>query len=277
MSNGITILGISIHFYGIIIMLGAIAAAVLSARQAKKHGQDPDAIWDMLPWLLVAGIIGARLWHVFTPPASSLINGQNPYFIHPLDALMIWRGGLGIPGAVMGGALALYIYARVKKMSFATWVDIIAPGLALAQAIGRWGNFVNQEVYGLPTSLPWKIYIDPAHRLPGYENVAYYHPTFFYEFLWNLLNMGVLLWLYNKHSDRLKPGDVFLTYLIIYPIGRFMLEFIRIDYSPVFGININQWLMAALAVGSAIALIVRHRKGAKPTQPETPEAPSASE
>ena len=277
MSNGFNIFGITIHFYGIIIMLGAIAAAFMAAWLAKKHGENPDNIWDMLPWILIAGIIGARLWHIFTPPASSLINGQNPYFIHPLDALYIWRGGLGIPGAVMGGALALFIYARAKKLSFLTWTDIIAPGLALAQAIGRWGNFVNQEVYGLPSKLPWAIYIDPAHRLPGYENVAYYQPTFFYEFIWNLLNMGLLLWLFNKHSDKLKPGDIFLTYLIVYPVGRFLLEFIRIDYSPVFGININQWLMAVIAVSASIAMIIRHRKGAKPAKGDAPAAPSATE
>jgi phosphatidylglycerol:prolipoprotein diacylglycerol transferase len=271
MPTGFTIFGLTIHYYGVIIMFGAVAAAFMSAWLAKKHGQDPDTIWDMLPWLLVAGIIGARLWHVFTPPASMLIDGRNPYFIHPLDALLIWRGGLGIPGAVMGGALALYIYSRVKKISFAMWVDIIAPGLALAQGIGRWGNFVNQEVYGLPSNLPWAIYIDPAHRLPGFQNVAYYHPTFLYEFLWNLLNMGVLLWLGKKFSAKLKSGDIFLVYLIIYPVGRFLLEFIRIEYSPIAGLNINQTLMAVIAICAALVLFLRHRKGSKQADIVNPE------
>ena len=171
----------------------------------------------------------------------------------------------------MGGALALYFYSRAKKISFTTWVDIIAPGLALAQGIGRWGNFVNQEVYGLPSNLPWAIYIDPAHRLPGFQNVAYYHPTFLYEFLWDLLNMGVLLWLGKKFSAKLKSGDIFLIYLIIYPVGRFFLEFIRIEYSPIAGININQTLMAVIAICAALVLFLRHRKSSKPAEIVSPE------
>lgn len=211
MSTGFTIFGLTVHYYGVIIMAGAVLAAFLAVREAKLRKEDGEVIWDALPWVLVAGIIGARLWHILTPPASMLIDGKNPYLIHPLDALKIWNGGLGIPGAVMAGALALYIYCRVKKISFLTWVDIIAPGLALAQAIGRWGNFVNQEVYGLPTNLPWKIYIDAAHRLPGFEAVSYYHPTFLYESIWNLLNMGLLLLLAHRFSQKLKAGDIFLV------------------------------------------------------------------
>jgi phosphatidylglycerol---prolipoprotein diacylglyceryl transferase len=258
MSNGFTVFGLTIHYYGIIIMIGAVLAAFLAAKEAKRKKMDEETIWDMMPWLLVAGIIGARLWHVFTPPASSLINGVNPYFIHPLDALKIWNGGLGIPGAVMGGALALYVYCRVKKISFACWVDAIAPGLALAQAVGRWGNFVNQELYGLPSNLPWAIYIDPAHRLPGFENVATYQPTFLYESIWNLLNMALLLILARKLAKKLRKGDIFLIYMLFYSVGRFVLEFIRIDYSPIAGININQTLMVVIFFASLIGLVLRH-------------------
>lgn len=258
MSDGFLIFGLKVHYYGVIIMFGAVLAAFLAVREAKRRNLDGEVVWDMLPWLLIAGIIGARLWHIFTPPASMLIDGRNPYLIHPLDALKIWNGGLGIPGAVMGGALALYIYCRVKKTSFLTWLDIIAPGLALAQGIGRWGNFVNQEVYGLPSNLPWAIYIDPAHRLPGYQNVAYYQPTFLYESLWNLLNMTLLLVLGRKFAEKLRDGDLFLIYLLFYSFGRFLLEFIRVDYSPVAGLNINQTLMAVVFVGSGVGLIVRH-------------------
>jgi phosphatidylglycerol:prolipoprotein diacylglycerol transferase len=137
-------------------------------------------------------------------------------------------------------------------------VDIIAPGLALAQAVGRWGNFVNQELYGLPTNLPWKIFIDAAHRLPGYENVAYYQPTFLYESIWNLLNMGLLLFLGHKHADKLKQGDLFLIYMAFYAFGRFILEFIRIDYSPIAGVNVNQTLMAVIFVCSTVGLLLKH-------------------
>jgi phosphatidylglycerol:prolipoprotein diacylglycerol transferase len=261
MSDGFMIFSLKVHYYGIIIMVGALLAAFLAAREAKRRNFDTEMIWDMLPWLLIAGIIGARIWHIFTPPASMLISGTNPYLIHPLDAFKIWNGGLGIPGAVMGGSLALYIYCRVKKTNFLAWIDIIAPGLALAQAIGRWGNFVNQEVYGLPskfTTFPLAIYIDPAHRLVGYENYAYYYPTFFYESVWSLLNMGLLLFLSHKFAEKLKTGDIFLIYLVFYSFGRFLLEFVRVDYSPIAGLNINQTLMAVVFVAAGIGLIVRH-------------------
>lgn len=262
-----------IHFYGLIIMLGVVVAALLSYQRAKKYGQDPEKVWDLLTWVLVFGIIGARLWHILTPPPSLVASGITAYYYltHPLDAIAIWRGGLGILGAVIGGAVGLFIFTRRNKLNFGTWVDIIAPGLALAQAIGRWGNFVNQELYGAPTNLPWKIFIDPQHRVPGFENVAYYHPLFLYESLWNLMNAGVLLWIARRFSDRLKAGDVFLVYMITYPVGRFLLEFLRLDASTVGGININQWIMAAIAVFAAIALVVRHsmRRGSPQEEPPT--------
>lgn len=194
------------------------------------------------------------------------------YLTHPLLMIDIRNGGLGIPGAVIGGILAMWIYTRRKKLSLVTWLDITAPGLALAQAIGRWGNFFNQELYGAPTNLPWKIYIDPAHRLPGFENVSYYHPLFLYECLWNLANMAVLLWLGRRFADRLKPGDVFLGYLVIYPIGRFLLDFLRLDASRVAGINANQTLSAIVAILAACVLIWRHRPSPskKPTNENVP-------
>jgi phosphatidylglycerol---prolipoprotein diacylglyceryl transferase len=265
-----------IHFYGIIIMLGVVVAALLSYQRAKKYGQDPEKLWDLLTWVLVFGIIGARLWHILTPSPSLVANGITTYYYltHPLDAIAIWRGGLGILGAVIGGAVALFIFTRRNKLNFGTWVDIIAPGLALAQAIGRWGNFVNQELYGAPTNLPWKLYIDPPFRVPGFENVAYYHPLFLYESLWNLMNAGVLLWIGKRLADRLKTGDIFLVYMIIYPVGRFLLEFLRLDASTVGGININQWIMAAIAVIAVIALVVRHSMRRGSPQEEHPTIPA---
>jgi len=266
--DGVVIFGLKIYFYALVIITGAILAAVVASREAKRRGVDPDMIWDMLPWLLIAGIVGARIWHVFTPSESILIDGKNPYLIHPLQVFNIRNGGLGIPGAVIGGAIALYVYVKKKKTSFRMWLDLIAPGLALGQAIGRWGNFFNQEIYGLPSTLPWAIYIDPAHRLPGYEQYATYQPTFLYEFIWNLLNMGLLLLLPRKLGDKMKPGDNFLVYLIVYPVGRFLLEFIRLEYSPVWGININQTVMAVIALASSALLIYRHVKKEKPADEE---------
>lgn len=259
MPEGFYIGTLFIHFYGVIIMFGAILAAWLASVEAKRRGYNPEIIWDVMPWLLIAGIIGARIWHILTPPASMVEMGITTkyYLTHPLDAINIRAGGLGIPGAVIGGALALYAYTRKKKLSFASWVDTIAPGLALAQAIGRWGNFVNQELYGAPTDLPWAIFIDPQKRLPEFSNIAYYHPMFFYEFLWNIMNMAVLLILGRKLKDKLYRGDLFLIYLMIYPTGRFLLEFIRLDPSNVGGMNANQTLMAIIAVLSLVFFILR--------------------
>jgi phosphatidylglycerol---prolipoprotein diacylglyceryl transferase len=271
MPQGFAIGPLFVHYYGIIIMLGALLAAWLAARLAKQYGQNPDVIWDAVPWLLIAGIVGARIWHVLTPPASMQARGwsANYYFSHPLDALAIWNGGLGIPGAVIGGSIALYIYCRKTKVSFAIFADMIAPGLALGQAIGRWGNFVNQELYGAPSNLPWAITIDPAFRLPAYQNIATYHPLFLYESIWNFLNMGLLLWLGRKFSGILRPGDIFLTYLIVYPFGRFMLEFLRLDPSPVVGLNVNQTLMGVTALSASIAMLIRLRN--RPLHEETIE------
>jgi phosphatidylglycerol:prolipoprotein diacylglycerol transferase len=162
---------------------------------------------------------------------------------------------------VIGGVITLYFYSRKRGLNFAEWTDIAAPAVALGQAIGRWGNFVNQELYGAPTNLPWKIYIEPPYRLPGFEMQEYFHPLFLYESLWNLANMALLLWLIRRYSDRLKNGDIFLVYLIVYPIGRFLLDFLRLDASLVGGINANQTAMAFVAVLSAIALFWRHREG----------------
>jgi phosphatidylglycerol---prolipoprotein diacylglyceryl transferase len=281
MPDGITIFGFKIYFYGILIMLGVLAATWLSARRAKEFGQDGETAWDILPWALIGGIIGARLWHIFTPPASMVEQGITTayYLTHPLEALNIRNGGLGIPGAVIGGFLAVYIYSRRKDMNVLVWADIIAPGLALAQAIGRWGNFFNQEVYGSPTNLPWAIFIDPRHRLPEFANVSHYHPLFLYEFFWNLFNVGVLLYVGRRFKSRLKPGDIFMVYMVVYGVGRFFLEFLRLDPSPVAGLNVNQTLMGVIALAAAIGLFLRHRSGQHDQPPaveETLAQPAAS-
>ena len=270
MPSGFFIGPLEIRFYGIIIVSGAILGAWLAAREAQRRGHNPEIIWDMLIYLMIGGILGARLWHVFTPMPNILVRdastGQlvNPYFaggtVHILDILAIWKGGLGIPGAVIAGALVLYFYSKSNQLNFAEWADIIAPSLALGQAIGRWGNYFNQELYGAPTNLPWKIYIDPAHRIADYANVDYYHPLFFYESLWNFGNMLLLIWISRRYADRLKTGDIFLVYLVVYPLGRFLLEFLRLDASMVGGININQTIMGVVALCSASFLFFRHRK-----------------
>lgn len=264
MPDGIVIFGFKIYFYGILIMLGALAATFIAAYRAKEYRENADTAWDLLPWALIGGILGARIWHIIFPPASMLVNGTNPYLLKPLDMLNFRNGGLGIPGAVIGGFIAVYIYTRRHEMSILKWADIISPGLALAQAIGRWGNFFNQEVYGRPTDLPWKLYIEPTKRLSGYESFSYFHPLFLYEFLWNLFNAGLLVWISRQYRERLKNGDLFLIYMVVYGFGRFFLEFLRLDTAPVGTINANQTIMGVVAVLSAAALFWRHRSGAAP-------------
>lgn len=252
-----------VAYYGILIMLGAVAGAWLAASEVKRRGRDPEIVWDLLVYLIIGGVIGARLWHIFTPPPSSIEQGYTTlyYLTHPLDMINLRKGGLGIPGAVIGGAIVLYFYTRKRSLSFAEWADIAAPSVALGQAIGRFGNFFNQELYGMPTDLPWKLYIDPAHRVSGFESFDYFHPLFLYEALWNFANMFLLLWLTRRFEGRLKAGDVLLVYLVTYPIGRFLLDFLRLDASQLGGINANQTFMAIVAAVSALALIVRHRRG----------------
>ncbi|MFZ6027738.1 MAG: prolipoprotein diacylglyceryl transferase [Chloroflexota bacterium] len=248
-----------ITYYGIILMLGALAGAWLAGREAKRRGLDPELVWDGLLWVLIGGVVGARLWHVFTPPPSMVAAGYTTafYLTHPLDLINTRLGGLGIPGAIIGGALALYLFCRRRKFSFAVWADIAAPGLALGQAIGRWGNYINQEVYGARTDLPWGIYIQ--------REGAKFHPLFFYESVWNLANMALLLWLGRRYAHRLKDGDLLLVYLIVYPLGRFLLEFLRLDSALISGLNINQAIAALAAVAGIALLYWRHR----PTQSET--------
>ncbi len=255
---------IPIHLYGVILMLGAVAGTWLASKEAQRQGENPELMWDALTWALIGGVIGARLWHVFTPPESMVQMGitTHYYLTHPFAMIAVWRGGLGIPGAVIGGALALWLFARRKGLNFTRLADFAAPGLALGQAIGRWGNYVNQELYGAPTNLPWAIYIDPQHRLPQFMQYAHYHPLFLYESIWNLFNMGVLLYLSRKWRDRLFAGDIMLVYLIIYPVGRFFLEFLRLDPAEVGGLDINQAVMGVVAVSAAAFLAWRHRPGA---------------
>jgi phosphatidylglycerol:prolipoprotein diacylglycerol transferase len=252
---------IYLHFYGLIVVLGILAGTVLIDRLARRRGMKVQFIWDSLIWIMVAGVLGARMWHIFTPPPSSIAVGLTTqfYLTHPLDALAIWNGGLGIPGAVIGGGLALFVLARRRGESFLAWADVIAPGLALGQAIGRWANFVNQELYGAPSNLPWAISIPAEKRLTGFEQYSTYHPLFLYESLWSLASVLFLLWISKKYHDKLKVGDIFLIYLITYPTIRFLLDFLRLDASMVAGINANQALMAVVGISSAAALALRRR------------------
>lgn len=253
----------AVRWYGFLIVLGAILGALVARAQAKAAGDEPDHVWNMLALCLVLGIIGARLYHVFSTPAGGAL-GWPHYREHPVDIIAFWRGGLqgfGIYGAVIGGVLGIWLYARVARLSFIRWLDYGAVGLILAQAIGRWGNFFNQELYGPPTSLPWAIYIESQYRLEGLADYHYFHPVFLYE---SILSLGIfifLFWVSRRHRERLLPGDVFLIYLVAYPLVRFWLEFLRPDAWMVSGWLATAQLvsLACMAFAGAV-LFLRHRR-----------------
>ncbi len=258
--ESLLIFGFPIYYYGIILMFAVAVSAFLASREAKRKEMDTEFLWDSLIWVVIGGIIGARLWHIITPPPSMIEQGITfkYYLTHPLDALNIRLGGLGIAGAVIGGFIAFYIFARRKGQNFTQWVDVAAPVIPLGQAIGRWGNFINQELYGAPSGLPWAIYIDPQHRLPGFSEFAYFHPIFLYESLWNVASVFFLLWISRRYSEKLFPGDVFLLYLITYPTIRILLDFIRLDASEIAGLNANQVFMAIVLMSGSFVVILRH-------------------
>ena len=257
---GVHIGSLYVRYYGLIIVTGAMAGGYLSAHEARRRQLDPGFVWDALMWTLLGGIMGARLYHVLTPPPSMMPPGTpNPYFQNPIAILQIWKGGLGIPGGVLAGALALWAFSRQRGHAFALWADVAVPGLLLAQAIGRWGNFVNQELYGLPSSLPWAIYISPANRVAAFAQYETFHPLFLYESILNLLGCFLLLWASRRNALRLRDGDILLGYFIIYPMIRFCLEFIRVDSSQIAGLNANQNLMAIVAIVALLRFAIRRR------------------
>jgi phosphatidylglycerol:prolipoprotein diacylglycerol transferase len=265
-----------LRYYGLILVSGAFAGGYLASLEARRRGLNPDLVWDAILWALIAGIIGARLWHILTPPPSMVAQGLTTawYLTHPLvvtdrgleGALAVWNGGLGIPGAVAGGLLGLYLFTRRAKLNFAQWADITAPAIALGQAIGRWGNYVNQELYGRPTTLPWAISISLQNRVPNYTDPALrFHPTFLYESIGDFLICLALLYIARRYASQLKNGDLLILYLIFYPLLRFALEFLRLDSSEITAsalnltINANQTLSVILVIVAGLWFSSRHR------------------
>jgi phosphatidylglycerol:prolipoprotein diacylglycerol transferase len=252
---------LQLHWYGIIIASAVLIAAMLGSRVARWVGENPEDGWSMLLWVVVAAVIGARIYHVIHEWESTY--SQNLALIP-----QVWRGGIGIPGAVAGGALAIWIWTRIRGANTARWLDIFAPALLLGQAIGRLGNFVNQELYGPPTTLPWGIPIDAAHRVPPWDNLAAYPlettrfvPLFAYEAVLNLIGMAVLLFVIRRFGPRLFAGDVALLYIMWYGAVRSGLETFRTNNWVIAGVPTAIWLGVIGFVLAGAWLIIRHRRG----------------
>jgi phosphatidylglycerol:prolipoprotein diacylglycerol transferase len=279
--------GYGVHWYGILIVTGIMLGALYAARRARQDGENPDHVWNGLVVAIIPAIIGARLYHVFSGPEGGMV-GWNHYRQHPIEILYVWQGGLGIYGAIAGGVLGVAIYAWRAELCPLRWLDYGAPGLALGQAIGRWGNFINQELYGPPTDLPWGLIIDPEHRIAPYDDlIAYppdtlFHPTFLYESLWCLLVFIALALIARKWKDRLLPGDIFLGYIIGYPLGRFFIEYLRPDAWMLGPLAAAQLFAILCVVGGAAMLVARHGRArsaalTKEVSDETPSRTSDAE
>lgn len=220
---------------------------------------NPEYVWSGVVWVLILAVIGARIYHILTPSPSMAeigINSALDYFQNPLQLINLRSGGLGIYGAVLGGLLGIIIFSKRQKISAIAWADLAVVGLALGQAVGRWGNFFNQELYGEPSTLPWAISIDPANRLADYTQFETFHPAFLYASLWSLVTFLILLRLARKHRGQLYTGDVTAVYFLLFGIGRILLELVRLDSRPFVAGNISFGLPVATVVSIVIVVIM---------------------
>ncbi|MEM6425089.1 MAG: prolipoprotein diacylglyceryl transferase [Cyanobacteria bacterium P01_D01_bin.128] len=258
---------IALRWYGLLMLAAILTGSFLASRWIKRKGENPEEFWDMLFWVLIPAFIGARLYYVFIQSPRDA-GGIGYYLSNPLQILNIAGGGIHIFGAFIFGGLAIWVYTRIRKLPLATYLDAVGLGLPLAQAIGRWGNFINQELYGPPTALPWGLRIDPEHRIAPYNNLSEYptdirfQPLFLYESLWNFLGFAVIFFLSRRFEAQLKPGDLMLMYLIWYPLGRFFIEFLRTDswFFPGTPFNVVHILCAIAVVFASITLFRRHSR-----------------
>jgi phosphatidylglycerol:prolipoprotein diacylglycerol transferase len=255
----------SLRWYGVIVMTGVIVGSLIVERELRRRGENGDRIWDALIWILPVGIIGARLWYVL----NATLGGNNYYIQNPASIIKIWEGGLHIYGGLVLGAIALLVYLKKNQLDPWLFLDFAGPALLVGQAIGRLANFINQELYGPPTTLPWGIKIEAAHRLAQYQNLSLYpvettrfHPAFAYEMIWNLAAAGFLLWLSRRYQKELKPGTLFAGWLMAAGVGRVWLElFFRPDQPKIPGTIVSYTAIVAMlmAVFGAILLMARYK------------------
>jgi len=240
-----------LRWYSVCILIGILLGEFMALRRAKKHSIKEDYIYDLTLYGVIFGIIGARIFHV--------LYYYQHYFANISEIPKVWEGGLAIHGGILFGVITIYIYTKIKKLSFLKILDIFVPSLLIGQIIGRFGNYFNQEAFGTPTSLPWGIYISPEKRPMEFAQFASFHPTFLYEGLWNALTLLFILYIEKKHTKR--KGMVVGLYLICYGIGRSLIEYIRLDATFLGPLRFVHWISIILVIIGTILF----KKSIRPT------------
>jgi phosphatidylglycerol:prolipoprotein diacylglycerol transferase len=275
-------LTIALRWYGVLVMTGVLVATFLTAAEFKRHGENPDHIWDALVWMIPAGMIGARLWYV----ANATLGGSQYYIENPIQILNTTQGGLHFYGGLLFGALALILYTRKYKVDLWLFLDAVAPMVLIGQAVARPANFINQELYGPPTSLPWGIKIDAIHRLSPWNDINAYpvettrfHPTFAYEMLWNLFAAQLLIVLSRYFSEKIRPGVTFYGWLVLSGIGRVIIEIWRPDQPRIPGTDFSftKAVAALMAVVGTVLLLDKLEVIRIPFIPRGPDKYTLSE
>ena len=260
---GITI---ALRWYGLLIMTGVIVGSLLAAKEVERRGGNPDWVWDGLLWVVPAGVVGARLWYV----VADYLGGNSRYLEEPASIIGFSKGGLSglhIYGAFLFGAIAGFFWARHYRIDLWLVLDSVGPSLLLGQALARPANFINQELYGPPTDLPWGIKIDAAHRLPSWADLTRFpvettrfHPTFAYEMIGNLVAGALLLWATRRYKEKMRPGSAFAWWLILAGLVRFIIEFFRPDQPRLPGTEISYTRIATvlMMLGGTLYLLIKH-------------------
>ncbi len=271
-------LPIVLRWYGVLVMLGAVVGTLIAEREIKRRGENGESIWDGLVWVLPIGILGARLWYV----VNSILGGSRYYVDNPFiqinfltweipfpTVLAVWEGGLHFFGGLLFGAIALYFFLKKNGMDIWLFLDAIAPAIFIGQALARPANFINQELYGQPTKLPWGIPIDGTHRLALFADLSKFpvdttrfHPTFAYEMILNILLALLLIWISRQYADKMKPGAIFSGWLVFAGLARAFVEFFRPD-QPRIGESIVSYTMLVsllMAIVGVVMLLVRYGK-----------------
>ena len=249
--SGLYLGSVHIRFYGLLMAMAVLVGFFIASWYAPKFGIEKKDVEAALPWVVVFGFLGARLYYV--------VFSWNE-FPSLLDVVQVWKGGLSIYGGVIGGILGMFVYVRRRGVRFMTFLDLFATALPLGMSIGRWGNFFNQEAFGTPTNLPWKMYIEPAHRPFQYLFNMYFHPTFLYESLWDICVFFILLYLLYSLKVGVSPGRLAGSGLILYSLGRFFIESLRVDSFFINSIRVDQVTSLVMMVAGTIILFTSYEK-----------------